>query len=1246
MSAGNQIDNKKNECYPKNDFYSLNKIIGLGTKNNYSIDVNNLNGLIAWVSGPYVIFYDLSNDKQISFLKNINNKIISCIKFSKNGKYLATGEGNCRNGAICLYLIKYNNQNNEESHQLILENKVHKYGIDKLFFIKDDRYILSIGNNDDKQMNIMDIKNKNNIFASRFNRSILCSEVSDNFMVLGGNCFIKIYKYAKLLNDTSEEIENKYLMEKYLVELAKLKDRAFVSTAIYDYENEKNEKKIFFMTLDGYLVEMKSNDTKLNRWVYLRSNKGLALTIWNNMIGCGLSDGIYRVFNADNLNHIITLQRPPALGKLNDDLNNKKGNINIPNNSNPIFADIIATKYNDFHKKLIIIYSDKTFFVWDINELKNVYIYRYNIFQSGGIKAMDYSISKKENLIKIVTCSDDKTVIYWNFKLDEFIDNPLSNQKNQHIIYSKYIRHIFYFCKNYNHLKIHSNDILSNSKISNNSHSNGSNDDNLDNFSLTSVRFSPDDTYLVIGDSIGNIYIYSLINFEQIKYIQAHSGDVNSIDMIKDFDKNESYLSTGGADCFISVFDISNNFSKEFNHILTEMSSSVINVVFCIDKNKNLKLVTAEQNSTITFFLVNNNNNSLQTLQKFYDEKLKTYCLNYSKSIQKIISGHNGKISIWKTSSNTPHKHFQVNKGDKLLDNFRIASDSTGVMFATSNNDKIISIRAFHDGKLLCKIPVSESISSLGFILDDNYLIATSVEGYLYFYKLNQDLIKKLQKNNDLINSTEEKKIINNKLKLLQKFMENDASLSKNEQVKNLLDKFQKSEETNLDDLKILNVFVKEGKKKHQDIHEENKIKKQKEIIELKEDKPNNNDDQENENNDEENKDKLNNNILVNKSKIFEKELRENNNILSRKSIGRVSLTDTYKKNLGTVSKKFPKIKIIDKEKDKNLIFDIPKNLEKSNANENENNNISLYSLKDNKNISDSNDKISSDGHLIKENYENDHLEKKENKDKKQEMSKSQLKVLELKEMINNTNNIINDVDLKFKQETGKINDKYHNNNENLNKNKINKEKDDIIDLEDIQLEKSEEDIKNNIDNGSNMNIDEEIEKKKYENTEKINLNNNSYQSSFKENIIDNTQSHISQKFQYLTITQTTFGLNSLIHKKPFNSLICCKENEISILNNVIQNNIIILSKENNFHIQKIEYKNYKDKFLKELQSINIDSFYNNDDLNNLENKLETLLNNIRIKLGQKSENQNLENILEKYSTLLLNKIEKLNKND
>ena len=47
-SLGNQND-KRNDFYPKNEFYSLNRVFCLGSKNNYSITVNKLNGLIAWV---------------------------------------------------------------------------------------------------------------------------------------------------------------------------------------------------------------------------------------------------------------------------------------------------------------------------------------------------------------------------------------------------------------------------------------------------------------------------------------------------------------------------------------------------------------------------------------------------------------------------------------------------------------------------------------------------------------------------------------------------------------------------------------------------------------------------------------------------------------------------------------------------------------------------------------------------------------------------------------------------------------------------------------------------------------------------------------------------------------------------------------------------------------------------------------------------------------------------------------------
>ena len=84
-----------------------------------------------------------------------------------------------------------------------------------------------------------------------------------------------------------------------------------------------------------------------------------------------------------------------------------------------------------------MIYTDKTFFILYINQLNNVQIYRNNIFHTRGIKAMDYTVSHDENLIKLVAYRDDNTLILWDLKFDEFIVDPISNKKNLQIYCNK-----------------------------------------------------------------------------------------------------------------------------------------------------------------------------------------------------------------------------------------------------------------------------------------------------------------------------------------------------------------------------------------------------------------------------------------------------------------------------------------------------------------------------------------------------------------------------------------------------------------------------------------------------------------------------------------------------------------------------------------------------------------------------------------------------------------------------------------
>ena len=1110
-NSNNNTEKQYDPWLPQNSLYSLYQVFGLSSKNNYSLSYSKENGLIAWISGPYVILYDLSLDKQISFIKNPNNKIISCLKFNEKGNLLITGEGNCHNSEIRLYQIIYNKIEKFVNIKSLFNCKVHKFGIDKIFFIRNDEYIISIGNTEDKCIFITDIKNKKSYQISKYNRPILASDVSDNFIILCGNKFIKYYDYSQYLNKKNiDEIKDKNLIKKSLVELSKLKDSSFVNVVIDKYNtiNNNEDYKIYFITFNGYLAEMYSNNLILTRWVHLKASKGITLNLWNNLIGCGCGDGLYRIFTTE-LKYVCTLKYPPPLGKINaeKEIINKK-------NNNYIYADIIASIYNLYHNKLVIIYSDKSLISWDINNIDNIKIHLSYVFHSGGIKAMDYFMDKKNDIIKILTCGDDKTVIYWNIPINELLynDNDINRYSYKHIFYSNYIRYIFYLGDkmNFINLKLKSEEFLKNSYLK-------KKEENFDDdeYNLTCIKFSPDGNYLILGDSFGNILIYSLVDFNLINKIEAHNGEINSIDMIYYVDANKTYLSSGSSDDFISLIDFTSGLDinplNDEKTLMEKMSSPVISVIFCIDKYQNLKLIVGEQNSTITFFQIING--LLHTLQKNYDPNLKTYCLNYSPAIKKIISGHNGKISIWKTSTNIAHKHFQVNRGDKLLDNFRIASDNKGLIFATSNDDKFIRIRALHDGKLLAKIQISESISDLFFILNDNYLIASSIEGYLYFFKLDQQFINRLKLDNELKNSTEEKNIITNKLLLLQKLMESDISLSKNNQVKTLLNKFQQSEE-NSSDLKILDDFVKEGKK-----NLNIKVKKKVENIELKEEKATDNDDQENENN--------KNNIL-NKSNIFEKGLRDRtstDNFFGNKktNIGRISLTDTFNSK-------------------KNFNF-------KNNNNKDENKELNN---KDNNEIkSDLNNKFSNIN--INEEFAN--------------------------------NNIIND------------SHKDKNNNMSINTN-INKEE-----------------------------IKEEIDE------------NKSSTSYYNPNVINNSHNQLSEThMNNLIITQTSYAVktfNAVTIKKNYD---ICKGNNLFFEPNKKKENLII-NEVNNFEIvNAIEPKSEVIKF--------IDNNYINDindenDLKEIEKEVENLLSKIRIKIGKDEKDNVMEKMIDKYSKLIIDKINK-----
>ena len=175
----------------------------------------------------------------------------------------------------------------------------------------------------------------------------------------------------------------------------------------------------------------------------------------------------------------------------------------------------------------------------------------------------------------------------------------------------------------------------------------------------------------------------------------------------------------------------------------------------------------------------------------------------------------------------------------------------------------------------------------------------------------------------------------------------------------------------------------------------------------------------------------------------------------------------------------------------------------------------------------------------------------------------------------------------------------------------------------------------------SNINIDKELEKS---GTEKKDEYLNSIQSSFKIKSITNSQlnnSNISKKNHNINYAQNSTSFNYIIpNQNNFEIIMPCQEDKI-ILEPLerTKKEANQISKINQFEIisDKIKDKRNIKKFL---DDIDINYFENKDDLKSIEKKFESLLNIIREKLGNPCENVEVEQILEKYSIMLLDKIE------
>lgn len=144
---------------------------------------------------------------------------------------------------------------------------------------------------------------------------------------------------------------------------------------------------------------------------------------------CACAEGVVRIFNPLTLGHLGTLQKPPPLGQTNIESGIKK--IKVSQSMVSKFADALAVIADEIRHRLVVVYSDKMVFVWDVKDQTKSQVTRTFLSHNGPIHDIKkinntwsvglseseeaQSLAADNGLTRFATCSSDRTVRFWHF---------------------------------------------------------------------------------------------------------------------------------------------------------------------------------------------------------------------------------------------------------------------------------------------------------------------------------------------------------------------------------------------------------------------------------------------------------------------------------------------------------------------------------------------------------------------------------------------------------------------------------------------------------------------------------------------------------------------------------------------------------------------------------------------------------------------------------------------------------------
>uniref|UniRef100_A0AC35FWE3 Uncharacterized protein n=1 Tax=Panagrolaimus sp. PS1159 TaxID=55785 RepID=A0AC35FWE3_9BILA len=327
--------------------------------------------MVAYAAGSTVVLIT-KNNGQFHFVNNSKNNI-TCITFSTNGKYLATGEfGNCpmvRVWEICKdgTFQEFGNcpmvrvweicKDGTFQGQQIAELKYHTLGVLCVKFTHDSTQLISVGIQHDKSVAVWDWRGQKKIAENRLTSQVNAMDISED-----GNCFVTVgVRHVKfwMLNGKEKALSGRSAI------LAEQRNNTFLDICCAP------GNRAFALTDTKLLVEF--YDKKIVNTFELTGEIPYSITLGPlNHLLIGFSNGHVRAINTETIEvQQLPVQQLPGIPHyLHHDISLASGHetfyqegINAVK-SNERFPDVKALLYHQKSKTLTVLYSDRSIYQW------------------------------------------------------------------------------------------------------------------------------------------------------------------------------------------------------------------------------------------------------------------------------------------------------------------------------------------------------------------------------------------------------------------------------------------------------------------------------------------------------------------------------------------------------------------------------------------------------------------------------------------------------------------------------------------------------------------------------------------------------------------------------------------------------------------------------------------------------------------------------------------------------------------